>query len=218
MCDLTDKLVAWLDGELAVNEAGDVERHLQLCAACRSNAEAYRQMSGTFDAYFAACGEAAKAPRPGRNLPRRVLVAAGVAALAAAFAALFLIMPRSRVQPSPAATPLPMSGTAVDSQPLPAVHAAQPTASIKATPRFEASKRLEQMRGAASQPQAEEINRLPVGPAVEIAIPADAVFPPGSIPEGFGFTADVTIAPDGSAQQIRLRPQLTKFERRSTQP
>jgi hypothetical protein len=29
---------------------------------------------------------------------------------------------------------------------------------------------------------------------------------------------DVTIAPDGSAQQVRLRPQLTGFEGRATRP
>jgi hypothetical protein len=53
---------------------------------------------------------------------------------------------------------------------------------------------------------------------VEIAIPADAIFPPGAVPEGFSFAADVTIAPDGSAQQIGLRLQLAEFERRSTRP
>jgi hypothetical protein len=68
------------------------------------------------------------------------------------------------------------------------------------------------------QRQNEDTN-LPVSePAVEIAIPADAIFPPGAVPEGVGFTADVTIAPDGSARQVRLRPQLTEFERRPTRP
>ena len=41
---------------------------------------------------------------------------------------------------------------------------------------------------------------------------------PGAVPEGVGFTADVMIAPDGSAQQVRLHPQLTEFERRPTRP
>jgi len=218
MCNFTGKLTAWLDGELAVNEAADVEQHLQLCAECRSSVEARRQVSSAFDAYCDAYREAAKAPRPGRNLPRRVPVVSGVAAVAAALAALFLLAPRAHVQLSPAATPVPIAGTAVDSQPIPAVRAAQPSPSIRAIPRIEPGKRLGQMRHAASQPQGEEINRLPLGPAVEIAIPADAIFPPGSIPEGVGFTADVTIAPDGSAQQIRLRPQLAEFERRSTRP
>jgi hypothetical protein len=55
-------------------------------------------------------------------------------------------------------------------------------------------------------------------PALEIAIPADAILPPGAVPEGVSFDANVTIAPDGSAQQINLTPQLTEFERRSSQP
>jgi hypothetical protein len=58
---------------------------------------------------------------------------------------------------------------------------------------------------------------LPAAPALEIAIPGDAIFPPGAFPPGISFTADVTIAPDGSAQQIRLQPQLVEFERRSNQ-
>jgi len=71
---------------------------------------------------------------------------------------------------------------------------------------------------AAPLLESEDSEWLEPEPAVEIAIPADAIFPPGAIPENVGFTADVTIAPDGSAQQIRLRPQFTEFERRSTRP
>jgi len=42
--------------------------------------------------------------------------------------------------------------------------------------------------------------------AIQIAIPASAMFPPGAVPEGLTFIADVTIAADGSAQRLRLRP------------
>jgi hypothetical protein len=51
-----------------------------------------------------------------------------------------------------------------------------------------------------------------------MAIPADAVFPPGAVPEGVSFTADVSIGPDGSAQQIRFRPLMAGLERRTTEP
>jgi hypothetical protein len=53
---------------------------------------------------------------------------------------------------------------------------------------------------------------------VYIAIPADALFPPGAFPEGVGFVADVNLRPDGSAQRLRLQPQLVGFQRRGAQP
>jgi hypothetical protein len=40
--------------------------------------------------------------------------------------------------------------------------------------------------------------------AVQIAIPADAMFPPGAMPKGLNFIAELSIAPDGSVKQIRL--------------
>jgi anti-sigma factor RsiW len=46
----------------------------------------------------------------------------------------------------------------------------------------------------------------PAEPAIQIAIPAAAMFPPGAVPEGLTFIADVTIAADGSAERLRLRP------------
>jgi hypothetical protein len=43
------------------------------------------------------------------------------------------------------------------------------------------------------------------GPAIEIAIPAEAMFPPGAVPEGTTFIADLRMAADGSLQGLRLR-------------
>jgi hypothetical protein len=64
------------------------------------------------------------------------------------------------------------------------------------------------------QVQSKNVNWVPSEPAIEIVVPAESMFPPGAVPEGFAFTADLSIAPDGSAQQIRLRPQLIALERR----
>jgi hypothetical protein len=50
---------------------------------------------------------------------------------------------------------------------------------------------------------------------LEIAIPGEAIFAPGALPEGIGFTVDVTIAADGWAQPMQVRPQLAEFERRA---
>jgi anti-sigma factor RsiW len=207
MCDFSGKLMPWLDHELPANDAADVVRHLQLCLECRGRVEAYRQLSGAFDGYCDAYYDEIMALRPRRKLSRRTLTVAGAAALAAAMAALFLLAPRARIRLSPVLAPAP---------PVQAAQAA--AAPIKTIPRLKRSKGAEQIRHASPQPQALATNWLPPEPAVEIAIPADAIFPPGAVPEGVSFTADVTIAPDGSAQQIRLRPQLAEFERRSTRP
>jgi Putative zinc-finger len=45
-------------------------------------------------------------------------------------------------------------------------------------------------------------------PAIQIAIPAEAMFPPGAVPEGVNFTADLTISADGSAQGLVLEPRV----------
>jgi hypothetical protein len=59
---------------------------------------------------------------------------------------------------------------------------------------------------------------LPDEPVIQIAISADEMFPPGAVPEGMHFAADLTIAADGSAERLRLRPRLAGFERSTTQP
>jgi anti-sigma factor RsiW len=218
MCDFTEKLMAWVDKELSDNDAAAVERHLQGCPECRDRLDTYRRVSGAFDRYCDAYCDAVTAPKPGRKLTRRVLTISGGVAVAAAVAMFFLLAARWRVQPAArGAVPIPEVIDAAKALPLGQV--AQPApAVIRPVARIERRKRAEQVKQAAVQRQNEDTN-LPVSePAVEIAIPADAIFPPGAVPEGVGFTADVTIAPDGSARQVRLRPQLTEFERRPTRP
>jgi hypothetical protein len=43
-------------------------------------------------------------------------------------------------------------------------------------------------------------------PAIQIAIPADAMFPHGAVPEGMTYIANLSLAADGSVQGFRLRP------------
>ncbi len=40
---------------------------------------------------------------------------------------------------------------------------------------------------------------------VQIAIPADAMFPPGAVPAGFSYITEVSFAPDGS-QAVHVWP------------
>lgn len=218
MCDFRGKLTAWLDGELASGDAAEVERHIQFCAECRDQVEAYRQVSAAFEGYCDAYCQGALAPEHRQRLsPRKVTISAA-AALAAAVVGLFLIAPRARVRLSPVPVPAPVASASVASQLIDSAEPSQPApAEVKTVSHLAPSKGT-QTRRAASRPQTPGTAWVPAEPEVEIAIPADAIFPPGAAPEGVGFTADVTIAPDGSAQQIRLRPQFTEFERRSTRP
>jgi hypothetical protein len=55
-------------------------------------------------------------------------------------------------------------------------------------------------------------------PAIEIAIPADAMFPPGAVPTGMSFMAELTIAADGTALQLGLHLRPAGFERSANQP
>ena len=218
MCDFTEKLMAWVDKELSDSDAAAVDRHLQGCPECRDRLDTYRQLSGAFDRYCDAYCDAVTASKRGRKLTRRVLVISGGVAVAAAVAMFFLLAARWHVQPAaPSAAPIP---TVIDAaKALPPAHAAQPVlAEIRPVAQAQRRKGAEHLKQAAAPRQSEETSWLASAPAVEIAIPADALFPPGAVPEGVGFTADVTIAPDGSAQQVRLRPQLTGFEGRATRP
>ena len=77
MCDFSGRLVAWMDGELAENEAAEIERHVAACAECRARVEAYKEEVSGFAAYCDATTQTTLAAKPHRKLPRWVPVAAG---------------------------------------------------------------------------------------------------------------------------------------------
>jgi hypothetical protein len=56
-------------------------------------------------------------------------------------------------------------------------------------------------------------NSAPAESAIEIAIPAEALFPPGAAPQGIAFVADLRIAPDGLPLGLHLEPQFIQFKR-----
>lgn len=192
MCEFSQRLVAWLDGELPEGEAAKIARHLAQCTQCRGQLAAYRQASAGFEAYSNKYGDMAlhvEPSRTSRRATRAMHAAAGAAAIAAGITLFFLA---SAPLPSPLRT-LAENGSARAGSL--AVQTAQKEPATVAP---------------ASELPASEA-------AVEIAIPADDIFPPGAVPAGVSFTADVTMASDGSAEQIRLRPQLTEFETKGAQ-
>jgi hypothetical protein len=211
MCDFSGKLIAWLDRELPAEAAADVERHLELCAECRSRLEEYRHVTTAFDRYCDTYCEAAMASRLNRKQRRRVLARWEAAALAAAaIAAMFLFVARSHVKRSEDGGPAPLAATSVASRSNPPPDGRQNGRPMNIS--------AEQSGQTSASPPNYDASGLAGELAVEIAIPADSILPPGSVPEGVSFAADVTIASDGSAQQIRLTPLLTEFERRSSLP
>ena len=210
MCDFSGKLIAWLDRELPADEAAEVERHLEFCSECRSDADAFRRVSGKFDAYC----DAAIASNVRSGVPHWMLVVSGAGAVAA-LVALFLAMPRTHVQP-PAFHPPQLTVAA-----SPVVVAAAVSVSASSIHRIHRrpTPAPVSIRNANSAPvQSQNAYVLPDEPTIQIAIPADEMFPPGAVPEGMHFVADLTIAADGSAERLRLQPRLAGFERRTTQP
>ena len=207
MCNFSGKLIAWLDRELSADEAAEVERHLEACSECRSDIDTYKRVSSELDAY---CDEAISSGVR-RELPRW-LPAVSAAGAVSALVALFLILPRtpvdsrsfhaSQVAASPAVLAEVLSAPAIPTHKIHRRRAVKPV-------------RIENSIVPSSQNQNDY--PLPNESVIQIAIPADEMFPPGAIPEGMQFAADLTIAADGSAERLRLRPRLARFERRTTQ-
>ena len=210
MCEFSGKLIAWLDRELPVEEAAEVERHFAGCSECRSDADAYKRVSYEFDEYC----DAAVESNTRRGVPRWAPVVLGAGAVAA-LVALFLAMPRTRVGPH--ASHSPQAALAAS----PAVVAAAVPASLSSIQRFHRQRAVTpaSIQSAEVAPvQNQNPNLLPDEPMIQIAIPADEMFPPGAVPEGMHFVADLSIAADGSAERLRLRPRLAGYERKTTQP
>jgi anti-sigma factor RsiW len=210
MCDFSRKLIAWMDRELPEEEAAAVERHLEACSECRSEVEAYKRVSGEFDAY---CDEAMTSNV--RHGDLRWLPAVSAVGAVAAVVALFFVWPRTPFQP-PAFQPskVVVSVSAADTteglparvRPIQKIHRRQVVTPV-------------QIHNTIVPTVQNQDAYIPTNePMIQIAIPADEMFPPGSVPEGMHFAADLTIAPDGSAERLHLRPRLASFERRSTQP
>jgi anti-sigma factor RsiW len=185
MCDSQIKLIAWLDRELPAEEAAGVECHIERCEECRSRLAAYERASETFDLYFDAVVAKTR---------RRSLV--WVPALAGAVAAtviIFLAFPRKNIEPPPVFTPAISAASA----PVPAP--------LEGPPAQPAERKATHRRHSVAPAPIRVAEWQPTETTVQIAIPAEAMFPPGALPRGLNFIAEMSIAPDGSVKQVRLR-------------
>ena len=185
MCDFSGRLIAWMDSELEANEAAVLERHVRACAECRARVAAYEDVSREFAAYCDVVLETATVAKIHRKLPRWVPVVAGAAAVAAVVLVLALL-PRS-VKPIPV---------------VPRVAEARPPIAPKTATN---TPNPVQRRHAAAHRKTQTANWAVAEPAIQIAIPGDAMFPPGAVPEGVNFVANLSLA-DGSVQGLRLQP------------
>ncbi len=195
MCNISVRLMAWVDDELSENEAAEVEQHVRGCAECRSRLKGYERAGKQFDAYC----DAMVASKVGHLLSRWTPVLAGAAAIAAAVALLLAFVPAPAEQ-------LPLHSQSAALSPAIVL-----TAGIGPVKRSERRSAVKRERRPVRNPEPESVrsedaNWLASGPAIQITIPGDAMFPPGAVPEGVDFVADLRVGADGSPEGIRLRP------------
>jgi hypothetical protein len=185
MCDFSGRLIAWMDCELEANEAAVLGRHVRACAECRERVAAYEDMTRGFAAYCDVVLETATVAKIHGKLPRWVPVVAGAAAVAVVV--LVMASPPRSVKPIPA---------------VPRVAEARPPIALEIATNMPNSV---QRRHAAAHRKTQASNWAVAEPAIQITIPGDAMFPPGAVPEGVNFVANLSLA-DGSVQGLRLQP------------
>ena len=185
MCEVSGKLIAWMDGELAESEASVVERHVRDCSECRSRVDRFGEVSRLVVNY---CDVRVGAGLR-RKLPGWVLAVAG----AVATAALLLLTFRPATVKS-----IPVVAWAVNPAPI----AVPKTVLVPAPIKTKAKAVLRHTESVTRRNSDDDW--VPADPDVQIVIPAEAMFAPGAVPEGTIFRADLSMASDGSVQGLRL--------------
>lgn len=197
MCNFNGNLVAWIDGELPPQDAAAVARHVQSCAECRERIAQYRQVSGDFAGFYAGPANlpAPALLKPSRRTPRWVPAAI---AIAAAVVVAILLAPRAP-KPLPEVQPQTASVQPPHEEPLPVAQSAAPVDRVKRV--HSVVRRQPAVQQVA---QGNDAEAPPSGPTVRIAIPADSIYPPGAVPEGMAYFANVSLGSDGSVRSVRL--------------
>ena len=221
-CECSGKLVAWLDNELAEAEAADLKRHVEGCAECRSCVSAYKEINGAIADF---CDEYCEAEMASAGRTR-VAWWAPVLAAAAAIAVFFLLISHGWLQRRFAGAAVTANASRVlgrqalaqsneiRPEKLTTVEMPSGLREKRVPPSHEvaiggASRRTapasQRASGSRDVDRAQNMNWAPE-PAVQIAIPAEAMFAPGAVPQGVSFSAELRLAADGSARELRLQP------------
>lgn len=209
MCEHSGKLVAWIDGEVSAGEASEIARHVAECAECRNCVAELRKVSGKFEEYCKAILHASE---------RREATWRKPALLAAAAAIILALVVTHWRQPvaQPLLAPSETASVVRNAQP---VRSAVASASLGEKRDVQSRHKRRARATAPVQARAHATAARPASdePALRIAIPAEAIFAPGTLPDGMVFVADLSIGADGRVEQLRLVPQPVPFERRLEQ-
>ena len=181
MCEFSSKLIAWMDDELPGDQMAAVSQHLHGCGECRREIEVLGSVSRAFSAMV--CTETR--PRTERRLPRALIVAGAIAAV-------LLTVLMLRPHPLPEVRQ-PFVANVVPAQPR------IPLANALGSEAFPVK------RHRIRKQVPTQAVWMPVEPTVQIVIPADALLPPGALPDGISFVADLQLAANGSPASIALR-------------
>jgi anti-sigma factor RsiW len=189
MCDFDKNLIAFMDGELADNEAATIAQHVSTCDDCRVRLASYENVSRDFAAYYAAAAPKSAVVGVNRSVRRWAPYVAGAAA---AIVIALILLPRAH-QPTQPAT---QEANAPPSASIePAVVAIQPVTQPPALAK----------RRAPSRRAAQSAAQPPSEPVVQIVIPADAMFPPGAMPDGVVYVANLNYTNGGAMPGYRLQ-------------
>src|SRR5262252_4367673 len=182
MCEFSEKLIAWLDHELPMEACTVFERHVRGCTECRHAAEVYRAVNVNIDAY---CETAIRTVPEKRGwftarVWRSVFVA--TAAAAAVVLVVFLAPSIERLLsidalPADEMPVFALQRTSIPSMALEKTPALA-RASTEAPTLLRRSPLVHRATPWAEPPKRSE-SLWPNQTPVYIAIPADALFPPG---------------------------------------
>jgi len=196
MCELRDKIMAWLDGEIPGGEATEIERHIHRCEECKQRMASYKEISAAIVSHC-------ESRFISRVRPPLRLRSKPVFAFAAA-AALVLVLARHAGHER---RPSQLQVNEVVQSAVPGIAGKSlvaPDGSSSKPVHRQGSIRV----SARPEPQryARKGNSVSGESVVQITIPAESMFAPGAVPQGASFSAELILAPDGSAQSIRLHP------------
>jgi anti-sigma factor RsiW len=204
MCEYSKCLIAWMDGELAKSEAAEVEQHVRACPACGKCVSACEEICREFAAYYAAFTQTRPVARR-QKVSGWVPMAASVAAVAAMLVIAFMTRSAKQVPTIQQAAAIPST---VKTSPIPKTTA--PASLLAAEDHYAPYRQQKAIR--VGQPhrttklESTKAEWAIIEPAIEIAIPAEAMFPPGAVPEGVTYIANVSLGPDGLVRGLRLQP------------
>ncbi len=188
-------LAAWLDDELGVDESVAVTRHVEACGQCQARARSYAQVSGML----------VEVVSERRTAKRWRAAVAWAGAIAAAVILCVAFWPKAQ-EPTVVriniAIPPPVPAPPVDAR----KNWDRPLRPLSASLKKEQRRLGTEKSVPIFRPAPEPPITFDDGPVVRVAIPAEALFAPGAVPAGAQIYADLVLAADGSARELRLLP------------